>query len=308
MPSAPAMARSSGAVMKPRTRSAFAPTYAVVTTTLAMSLRGNCRTESERTAWSPAMRMTRLTTMARTGRLMKRSVSFRVVVAWLRGCEAVGATRPRNDAASQPPLRVFRFRRRAVARLHRVVDRHRGAGPQLEHARGHHFLARLDAGEHGDLVAARAAELHELLAHAAIALVRLRIGHVLDDVHRVAERRVRDGGSRQRHCRRLRSLRELRLDVHARAQHAGAVVEDGLHARIAGGLVDLRLERGDLSDLRRIERVGGHFDLRSGLEPPDLLLRDGEVDVRRPHRLQRHDGRSAAGVLAEVDLADAEDA
>ena len=76
MPSAPAMTRSSGAVMKPRTRSAFAPTYAVLTTTLAMSLRGNCRTERERTACKPAMRITRFTTIARTGRLTKRSVSF----------------------------------------------------------------------------------------------------------------------------------------------------------------------------------------------------------------------------------------
>ena len=75
MPSALAMTRSSGVVMNPRTRSAFAPTYAVETRTTAMSLRGYCRTLSARIDCSPAIRMTRLTTIARTGRLTKRSVN-----------------------------------------------------------------------------------------------------------------------------------------------------------------------------------------------------------------------------------------
>ena len=48
----------------------------VDTTTLAMSLRGNWRTLSERIDCNPAMRITRLTTIARTGRLTKRSVIF----------------------------------------------------------------------------------------------------------------------------------------------------------------------------------------------------------------------------------------
>ena len=76
MPSALAMTRSRGVVMKPRTRSALAPTYAVRTVTTEMSLRGYCRMERVRMAWSPAIRITRLTTIARTGRLMKRSVNF----------------------------------------------------------------------------------------------------------------------------------------------------------------------------------------------------------------------------------------
>src|SRR5262245_9703025 len=41
-----------------------------------MSLRGYWRTLSDRMDCSPAMRMTRLTTMASTGRRTKRSVSF----------------------------------------------------------------------------------------------------------------------------------------------------------------------------------------------------------------------------------------
>src|SRR5512135_3655491 len=74
MPSAAAMARSNGVVMKPRTRSALAPTYTVVTVTAALSLRGYCRTTRVRIAWNPAIRITRFTTRASTGRRMNRSV------------------------------------------------------------------------------------------------------------------------------------------------------------------------------------------------------------------------------------------
>src|SRR5712692_2694672 len=70
------MDRSSGVVMKPRTRSALAPTYAVVTVMAAFSLRGYWRTLSERTACTPAITIRRLTTTARTGRRMNRSVNF----------------------------------------------------------------------------------------------------------------------------------------------------------------------------------------------------------------------------------------
>ena len=87
MPSAAAMARSSGVVMKPRTRSALAPTYAVRTVTVALSSCGYCRTLSVRIAWKPAMRMTRLTTIARTGRRMKMSVKLHGASAVLRVAE-----------------------------------------------------------------------------------------------------------------------------------------------------------------------------------------------------------------------------
>ena len=49
---------------------------AVETRTTAMSLRGYCRTLSARIDCRPAIRMTRLTTIARTGRLTNRSVNF----------------------------------------------------------------------------------------------------------------------------------------------------------------------------------------------------------------------------------------
>src|SRR5262245_5316906 len=84
MPSALAITRSRGVVMNPRTRSALAPTYAVVTVTMAMSLRGYCRTLRERIDCRPAMRITRLTTIASTGRRTKRSVTFILAVLRLR--------------------------------------------------------------------------------------------------------------------------------------------------------------------------------------------------------------------------------
>src|SRR3984893_7121092 len=76
MPSAEAITRSSGVVTKPRTRSAVAPTYAVVTVMAAFSLRGYWRTFSERIACTPAITIRRFTTSATTGRRMKRSVNF----------------------------------------------------------------------------------------------------------------------------------------------------------------------------------------------------------------------------------------
>ena len=76
MPSALAITRSSGVVMNPRTRSAFAPTYTVETWTTAMSLRGYWRTLSERIACKPGDQNHQVEQIARTGRLMNRSVNF----------------------------------------------------------------------------------------------------------------------------------------------------------------------------------------------------------------------------------------
>src|SRR6188508_3844777 len=104
-----------------------------------MSLFGYWRTLSERMAWSPAMRMTRLTTRARTGRLTKRSVNF-------------------TGSASV----VFRLGSGLVRRPRLVAHEHGRARAQLERARSHDLVAGLEPGEDGDLVAARAAQLHEL--------------------------------------------------------------------------------------------------------------------------------------------------
>src|SRR5215471_1640803 len=100
-----------------------------------MSLRGNCRTLSDRIDWRPAIRMTRLTTSASTGRRMNRSVHF------------ISA--------------VLRLRRRIAAGLGLIVHEHRRSVAQLEHARGDDLLAGLHAREDRDQIAARIADLHE---------------------------------------------------------------------------------------------------------------------------------------------------
>src|SRR5712675_1699059 len=138
MPSAPAIARSSGAVMKPRIKSALAPTYTVDTVTDAFSLRGYCLTFSVRIACTPAMRIRRLTTSASTGRRMNRSVIDRTA----------------------PPLGVRRTGRRLGVGRQGVIERDPRAVPQLENARGGHGLPRLEPVGDGDEVAAGQTEPH----------------------------------------------------------------------------------------------------------------------------------------------------
>src|SRR5260370_1271513 len=82
----------------------------------AMSLRGYCRTLSERMDCNPASKMMRLTTLANTGRRMKKSVNFIRCVFRARrsGVRGLGV--------------------RFVARLHAVVHLHGSAGAQTEDA------------------------------------------------------------------------------------------------------------------------------------------------------------------------------
>src|ERR1700731_2732100 len=111
MPSAAAIARSIGVVINPRTNSASAPTYTVLTVIAAMSLRGYWRTLSVFIACKPAIRITKLTTMASTGRLMKRSVNDFMSILWSR---------------------IDRFRIQLRLRREIVVDYHRHSIAQLE--------------------------------------------------------------------------------------------------------------------------------------------------------------------------------
>src|SRR5215467_7917297 len=104
-----------------------------------MSLRGYCRTLSERIDCRPAIRITRLTTTARTGRLTNKSVM-------------------RISA-------LFRIRSPFVGRLNLVVDENRRTVAKLENARRDDFLLRLNTRQHRNLIAARRAKLHKLLSY-----------------------------------------------------------------------------------------------------------------------------------------------
>src|SRR5438876_10188896 len=98
-----------------------------------MSLRGNCRTESDRMACSPAIRMTRLTTIARTGRLTKRSVNF----IWSPFPLSSRAKRGISPSFARCASAVLRLRGRVVGRLNLVVHDDGRAVAELEDPGGH---------------------------------------------------------------------------------------------------------------------------------------------------------------------------
>src|SRR5580700_5811792 len=95
----------------------------------AMSLRGYCRTFIVFIACKPAMRMTKLTTIARTGRLMKRSVNDFMTI-W---------------AMVDLPLRISRCRIELRLWRQLVINRHGHPVTQFENAGAHDRLARLQS-------------------------------------------------------------------------------------------------------------------------------------------------------------------
>src|SRR5947209_18798007 len=77
-----------------------------------------------------------------------------------------GLSSPLSPLRSPVCLTVLRLRIRAVRRLDAVVDDDGGAWAELEGAGGDDFVARFHAADDRDLIAAGAAQLHELLADA----------------------------------------------------------------------------------------------------------------------------------------------
>src|SRR4030095_713290 len=91
------------------------------------------------------MMMTRLMTIARTGRRMNRSVNF---MAFASGCSAI--------------FWVWRELRVELDRL--VVDHDGRAVSEFERSGSHHLLPGLDAVQNRHEVPARLADAYELLA------------------------------------------------------------------------------------------------------------------------------------------------
>src|SRR6266850_3028477 len=154
MPSAAAIARSSGVVINPRTSSASAPTYTVVTVMAAISLRGYCRTLIVFIACKPAMRMTKLTTIASTGRLMKRSV---------------------KDFMSILGSRIHRRRIHLRFRREIIVDRYRHSIAQFENSRAHDGFIRFQPVDNRNEIAAGFAHPNKLLTNRLRFLAALRV-------------------------------------------------------------------------------------------------------------------------------------
>src|SRR5207253_10456659 len=105
-----------------------------------MSLRGYWRTLIVFIACNPAMRMTKLTTIAKTGRLMKRSV---------------------NDfmSISSSGIDWLRIQLRFWSEI--VVDHHRHAVAQFENSGAHNRFVAFEPFRNGNKIAARLADAHE---------------------------------------------------------------------------------------------------------------------------------------------------
>src|SRR6266705_1535466 len=125
-------ARSIGVVRKPRTVSALAPYYTFVISTEELSILGYCCTGRVVMARHPTSTITRFTTTARTGCLMKVSVTERM---------------------NSVPLT------RRIAR-----DQHSLA--QLEGPRGGDLLARGETAQDHDLVVQHRPAAHRLVMSA----------------------------------------------------------------------------------------------------------------------------------------------
>src|ERR1700719_2664130 len=96
----------------------------------AISLRGYCRTLIVFIACKPAIRITKLTTIASTGRLMKRSVNdfmrAAVVAPLCRGVDTATERRGyKSYCAVELASRIDRFRIQLRLRREIVVDHHR---------------------------------------------------------------------------------------------------------------------------------------------------------------------------------------
>ena len=97
MPLAVEMDCAIGVVMNPCITSWVAPGKLVSTVMVALCRAGYCRTGSETSAVAPTIRMSRLTTIASTGRRMNRSVNDVMIAG------AVSRA-PAGRQSSRPPL------------------------------------------------------------------------------------------------------------------------------------------------------------------------------------------------------------
>src|SRR6266436_2504901 len=140
-----------------------------------MSLRGYWRTLIVRIACKPAIRITKLTTSASTGRLMKRSV---------------------KDFMSLRSLRINWVRIYLRVRCQIVVDRHRHSVSQFENPRTHDGFAGLQSLRNRDEIAAPFTDAHKLLSNHLRFFAGLFVFLFLNHKNRVPERRVGNCGSR----------------------------------------------------------------------------------------------------------------
>src|SRR5207302_7392187 len=135
----------------------------------AMSLRGYWRTLIVFIACKPAMRMTKLTTIASTGRLMKRSVKDFITILGSRICRR---------------WIHLRFGREIV------VNRYRHSVAQFENSRAHDGFIRFQSIDNRHEIAARFAHPNKLLTNRLRFLACLWVLLFLDHKNRISKRRI----------------------------------------------------------------------------------------------------------------------
>src|SRR3984957_14949309 len=237
--------------------------------------------------------MSRLTTVASTGRRMKRSVKAFI------------------GDPSRPRRFGWGWKRG------RFVDRDRHIGLQLDLSGGHHFLAPPQAVLDRNSLAARRTNLHEaphndeaahaaLIAHAAL-LTRMR--SCSDDKDIVAVETVNDCSAGDRQHRGGLSRRDRQIGEHAWQKLAIRVREHGASGDIARFGADACVDRLDLAlETAARDSVDGHADELTYGARAQRLLWHGKISVDRVKLLQGHEARSHRDILPEIDIAQAEPA
>ena len=98
----------------------------------------------------------------------------------------------------------------------------------------------------------------------------------------------------------------MRFDEHSRLQLQIAILEDGLHANVAGGLIDHRVEGSDPAGFGAGEAVRCHLNAAADAQTTELLLGNREIHIRGLQRLKGNDRRTTGEILTEIHLADSE--
>src|SRR5579872_1492699 len=244
--------------------------------------------------------MTRLTTIARTGRLTNRSVSF-IGLSFYR--PQAGAP---SSVGTWLPLAVLGPWSWAIAGLHLVVDLDWSSVTKSEHSGTDDLVAGFEAGGNCDLIATRTFDLDHLLTDTAVGMP-LPIGHVGHDVNRVAVRGIVDGRRRKRHYLARRTQRQVDANKHSGPQLAARIGESRLHLDVARLLIDNRVNRIDAAgELGAVQIITADPYGPADSNLRRFLLRYAEVHINRIERLQRYDRLPGGKILAEVDLANTE--
>src|SRR6202035_4384713 len=233
--------------------------------TTAFSVWGYWLTGKLPTDRKPSTRISRLMTAARTGRLMKISVKFMA--------------------------RASSFLRRwvlVVERLHCVVDANRRAVLQFELPAGDDHRPLGHALQDRDLISTRRPRGDEHLLRLELRIA-FRILLIDRDEYGCAVGVIGDRRLGKSQIGLLLARIDGRASEHAGQQQSLRIRDRGLDLHIAGGGIDLRIDRRHLA-AERLAKIGvaQHRHRLTQRYAADLLLGQIEVDIDRIDGLQRY--------------------